>query len=349
MSSQESNLPERPLIAGADARLIQDNVRERSFPVDSNFVGCRLDRFLSLRLARLSRSKANSIIRFGDLEIVPSGRTPKPSLRLQTGESVVLRERLEPEWVQDAEVDILYEDDDLIVVNKPAGMLVHESASVRLNTIQAWLLRQGYMHAEPAHRLDRETSGVLICARVPDMIPVLRDLFASDHPEKIYRALVHDRDNIWSEKQRTTVRVPLGPVHGEVLTVRMGEGTLESCTHAEFLRGGAHVEHGEMSDLKVTIETGRQHQIRVHLEMMGTPIAGDKLYGQSDEFFMAMCDEPNNTELLGTLPFARHALHAWQLVMPHPKDKKKIMHFIAPLPERVWGADAMSWYDTRSD
>ena len=312
-------------------------MRQRVFPVDSNFSGCRLDRFLTLRLARLSRTKANAIIRFGDLEILPSHRRPRPSLKLKVGESVLLRERLDPEWVQDDEVEVLHEDEALIVVNKPAGMLVHESASVRLNTIQSWLERTGEHEAEPAHRLDRETSGVLICARLPEFIPRLRDLFASDHPTKVYRALVLDPDGRWHAGDRESITTPLGPVMGEVLTVRMGEGDLPSCTHVEALGELSHPEFGRLSDLQVTIETGRQHQIRVHLEMMGTPIAGDKLYGQSDDFFMAMCDRPNDRALLATLPFPRHALHAWRLSMPHPQDRGRRMTFEAPLPAELWG------------
>ena len=123
-----------PAIAGESAILIQDNVRERHYPVDSNFSGWRLDRFLSARLARLSRDKANEIAKHGDVTILPDRRKPKPSLKLQVGEVVVLREHLSPEWIQDAQVEVLYEDEDLVIVNKPAGMLVHESASVRLNT-----------------------------------------------------------------------------------------------------------------------------------------------------------------------------------------------------------------------
>lgn len=333
----EQDVPERPRIAGEGAVLLRDNVRERHFPVDGNFIGCRLDRFLTLRLARLSRTKANAIIRFGNLEILPHRRRPRPSMRLQAGETVILREQLDPEWVQDHQVELLHEDDALWIVNKPAGMLVHESASVRLNTVQSWMHRQGEFEAEPAHRLDRETSGVLVCARRPEFIHVLRDLFASEHPKKVYRALVLDPDGVWQEACPHTIREPLGPITGEVLTVRMGAGDLHAVTHVEKVGELEHPRFGRMSDLKVTIETGRQHQIRVHLDMMGTPIAGDKLYGQTDEFFMATCDRPNDAELLETLPFVRHALHAWRLTMPHPMDRGRVMQFEAPLPEDIWG------------
>ena len=324
-----------PAIAGESAILIQDNVRERHYPVDSNFSGWRLDRFLSARLARLSRDKANEIAKHGDVTILPARRKPKPSLKLQVGEVVVLREHLSPEWIQDAQVEVLHEDEDLVIVNKPAGMLVHESASVRLNTIQGYLERHGYEQAEAVHRLDRETSGVLICARTEERVPELRQLFASDHPDKVYRALALDPERVWEPGAKRTITAPLGISEGNELDLRMTHGDLSATTHVVALGEVQHPEFGRLSDLQVTIETGRQHQIRVHLEMQGTPIAGDKLYGQTDAFFMATCDRPDDPELLSQLPFPRHALHAWRLTMPHPRTKKPVT-FTAPLPATIW-------------
>lgn len=332
--------PPRPPIVGEGAHVIHENTRERRFTVDGNFIGCRLDRFLTLRLARLSRTKANAIIRLGDLEVLPHRRRPRPSMRLKAGEVVILREHLPPEWVQDAQVSQLFSDESILILNKPAGMLVHESTGVRLNTIQGWMHRQGRLGAEPAHRLDRETSGVLVCARRPEVLPLLRDLFASDHPEKVYRALVCDPQGVWQPGERRTINVPLGPSQSE-LELRIVEGNLHATTHVVVLHVVEHPDFGRMADLQVTIETGRQHQIRTHLDMMGTPIAGDKLYGQTNEFFMAMCDQPDDLDLLATLPFPRHALHAWRLTMPHPIDVSRRLTFTAPLPIEVWthGAD----------
>lgn len=339
--SEEQPTPKRPALATSRAVLMRENVRERHFDVDSNFDQWRLDRFLCARLARLSRTKANEIARYGDVEVVPPRRI-KPAMKLNKGEVVILRERLEPEWVQDDQVDLLHIDERVIILNKPAGMLVHESASVRLNTIQWYLRRQGYEHAEPVHRLDRETSGVLVCARTPEMVPKLRDLFASDHPDKIYRALVHDPDGRWSPGDELEIDTPLGPVTGRELTVRMGEGKLRALTHVRALGHIEHPKFGRLSDLRVQIETGRQHQIRVHLEMAGTPIAGDKLYGQTDEFFMASCDRPDDPALLDQLAFPRHALHAWKLKMARPGNRRQSIEFTAPLPPRIWSAGELT-------
>lgn len=315
----------------------EQNIRERRFEVDHNFEGWRLDQFLANRLGRMSRTKAQAVTRYGDLTIVPH-RRPKPSLRLHYGDVVIVREHLEPERVQDEQVAILYEDDHLLILNKPAGMLVHESVSVRLNTLQAYLERRGIVGAEPAHRIDKETSGIVVCAKSASLVPTIRGLFASDHPEKIYRAVVMDPERRWEPGQRASLETPLGLVKGPVLELRMGVGELSCLTHVLAISEHTHA-FGRMVDLEVTIETGRQHQIRAHLALEGTPIAGDKLYGQSDEFFMATCDRPDDPTLLEQLPFSRHALHAWRLNMPHPVTNKKA-RFEAPLPQEIW-----SWLD----
>lgn len=314
--------------------LITENIRERRFEVHGNCDGWRLDRFLVRCLPRISRSKAGRIAREGNLEIIPP-RKVKAGTRMRKGDEVILREILAPERIQDAEVEIIYHDDSLIVVSKPAGMLVHESSSVRLNTVQQFLRRRGLDEAEPVHRIDRETSGVLVCAARRGGVPKLRGMFATDHPDKVYRALVLDPDEKWALGEKRTLRTPLGADPTSVLDVKMGLGELSATTHVEVL---GRVEHifGPMADLRVVIETGRQHQIRIHLALEGTPIAGDKLYSLDDAFFMAICERPEARELLEQLPFRRHALHAWQVCFAHP-DTGDMMRFEAPLPA-IWPA-----------
>ncbi|TXD38902.1 RluA family pseudouridine synthase [Lujinxingia vulgaris] len=308
------------------------NIRERRFEVDSNFEGWRLDQFLANRIPRISRSFASKIIRDGDLTIMPPRRA-KASMRLLLGDVVVLREHLEPEEVQDEEAGILYEDEVMLVLNKPAGMLVHESASVRLNTMTHYLQRQGYVDAEPVHRLDRETSGALVCAREHRWVAPLRGVFATDHPEKIYRVLVEDPRGMWTPGRVQTLDTPLGPCPLSRLSIKVGEGDLRAVTHVRAL--SRHVYRGyALSDLEVRIETGRQHQIRAHLAMDGTPVAGDKLYSRDDAFFMAICDAPDDVSLLAQLPFERQALHAWKIALKNPKTGA-LLKVEAPVP-KMW-------------
>ncbi len=305
-----------------EGKLIEENVRERRFEVDNNFEGWRLDRYLANRIEGLSRSKAGRIARDGDVEVVPR-RKVKAGTRLRDGDLVVIREYLEPERVQDHQVETLYEDDALLVLNKPAGMLTHETASVRLNTVKYYLRRRGLEEAEPVHRLDRETSGAMVCARTKEFAPALCELFADGDPDKIYRALVVDPKGRWQPGETARLDAPLGFDEESPLPHRVWSGRLEAVTHVEVL-GRSRDPGASLADLKIKIETGRQHQIRVHLAMEETPVAGDKLYSYGDEFFMAITDHPSDEELLSRLHFSRHALHAWRIELTHPVSGKRL-------------------------
>jgi 23S rRNA pseudouridine1911/1915/1917 synthase len=155
-------------------------------------------------------------------------------------------------------------------------------------------------------------------------------MFATDHPEKVYRAIVCDPDRRWLAGARATLTTPLGLLETRV-RVRMGRGDLASTTHVEVVREVELGRFGRGVDLQIQIETGRQHQIRAHLALEGTRIAGDKLYSHDDEFFMAIHDDPDNEALRAQLPFDRHALHAWRITIPHPEHGRPI-RAEAPLP-----------------
>ncbi len=301
------------------------NVRERRYAVDQNFDGWRLDHYLANRIGRISRSRAGEIAKHGDVELVPP-RKVKAGTRLHAGDVVILREHLPDEVVQDDEVVVLHEDDALIVLNKPPGMLVHEVASVRLNTVQKYFERAGRPGAEPTHRIDRETSGLLVCAAAPQWVSPLRTMFATTHPDKVYRALVVDDDEVWAAGDERTFDAPLRLHTESALGLRMIDGDLSAVTHVKVL-----ATRERLADLEVRIETGRQHQIRAHLAMAGTPVAGDKLYTYDDDFFMAICDYPDDLELRARLPFPRHMLHAWRIRFARP-DNGQPATFECPLP-----------------
>jgi len=312
---------------------LNENVRVREFEVDQNYQGWRLDHFLSDRIPRLSRTQANQIIRYGDISIEPH-RVLKPSTKLKYGELIVLKEHLPPELVQDDEVQILFQDDSILLLSKPAGMLVHEAGQIRLNTVQEYLVRLGYLEAEPAHRIDKETSGIVLCVLNRELLPKTRGLFA-DHKKvtKTYRAVVDDADHFWTPGAQKTIDIPLGLDPTSFLGVRMTRGDLACRTYATCLR--VEVSDGQrFCDLEVQIETGRQHQIRAHMALCGTPIVGDKLYTFDDEFFAAITDRPCDPELLGRLATPRHMLHAWKIEFEHPKDAIMVSAQ-SPLP-KIW-------------
>ncbi len=312
---------------------IEENVRVRSYEVDHNFVGWRLDEYLANRIDGMSRTLAARVIKEGNATVAPRRRA-KPSTRLRLDDVVTLRQELPPEEVQDHQVAPLFRDAHLLILDKPAGMLVHETATTRLNTITHYLLRQGLPEAEPVHRIDRETSGVLVCALTAGVVAPLRGLFAGDDPRKMYRALVLDPDHRWPPGERATLTTPLGFDPTSRLPMRMAKGDLSATTHVQALRRIDH-PYSPMADLRIRIESGRQHQIRVHLFMEGTPIAGDKLYGQTDDFFTDICDHPDDQALLARLPFPRHALHAWRIELTPPITDDRIA-VEAPLPT-IWG------------
>lgn len=311
--------------------LITENIRERRFDVDTNFDGWRLDQFLANRLGRISRSRAGRIAKSGDIEVIPR-RKVKAGTRLRDGDVVILREHLPPEEVQYDEVELLHRDREVLVLYKPAGMLVHETPRIRLNTIQLYLETQGFSGAEAVHRLDRETSGVLVCAATPQQVAPLRSMFATTDPRKVYRALVDDPGEQWTPGDETTIEVGLRLAEETRLGLRMVEGDLEATTHVRALD-----RVGRFADLEVRIETGRQHQIRAHLAMQGTPVAGDKLYTYDDAFFMRLHDNPDDAELKAMLPFERHMLHAWKIGLTHPDGAR--LEVEAPLPPG-WGHGA---------
>lgn len=320
---------------GRRGRRIEENVRIRRFEVDQNFEGWRLDTFLARRIETMSRSLAGRVAKSGNVEVWPP-RKVKAGTRLQFGDVVILQQELPAEYVLDEFVEILYEDEALLVLDKPAGMLVHETATVRLNTITHYLQRQGYSAAEPVHRLDKDTSGVLICARAPEFIAPLHEEFRSLRPVKLYRALAVDSERVWVPGEKRTIKEPLGFDQESELPMKVWRGDLSATTHVQVLGRRPH-PMGELADLEVQIVTGRQHQIRVHLAMAGTPIAGDKLYGKDDHFFRQITDHPDDEALLAELHYPHHALLARMVRIRHPLTGEEL-EFEAPL-RAPWSGD----------
>jgi len=312
--------------------LIEENVRVRRWEVDQNFDGWRLDKFLENRIGTISRTRAGEIAKHGDVEVLPD-RKIKAGTFLRDGDTVIVREHLDPEWVQDPQVEILYRDGAVIALDKPAGMLIHEVGPTRLNTIEKYLERRGFEGAHPAHRLDRETSGVVVCAAEESLRRPLHEMFKRREVEKVYRALAVDEEGRWEPGRTETLDQPLGDDESSEIRHKKGPGDRRAVTHVEVRRRREY-DGTPLADLVIEIETGRQHQIRAHLALEDTPVAGDKLYAKDDRFFRAITDYPDERELLERLTFQRQALHAWRLDLPHPTRDRRIS-FEAPLPE-IW-------------
>ncbi|MCX4242828.1 RluA family pseudouridine synthase [Paraliomyxa miuraensis] len=295
--------------------------------------GYRVDRFIHARITRLSRTRIRAIIERGQ---VRDGRGPivRPAHRVRAGQVVTVMRPAPPEPEVVLDYAVRHQDPDLLVIDKPAGLPVHPSARYHRHTLTAVMrTRLGVGHGwEMAHRLDRETSGVMVFGRRGGSGSVLKRSFQHREVHKEYLALVHGR-----LEGSCTVEIPLGPAQGSEIRVKMGprsplQGGLPASTEVEALA------HGDFRDGPITLvrarpRTGRQHQIRVHLAELGHGIVGDKLYGIEESWFLDVVEHGRPLSELGeTLGLWRHALHAARLELPHPRDGQ-CMSFFAPWPE----------------
>ena len=292
--------------------------------------GWRLDHFLKRRIGRLSRTRIQAILR--EQIFFTDGRSVRPAAAVHAGETILLRRPapIEPEVPR--QFGILYEDESVLVIDKPAGLPMHTTAKFWRNTLTA-LLRERYpgKQMEVAHRIDRETSGVLLIARGRPVASYLTRAFARRDVDKTYLALVKGQPPDAGVIDRP-LRLLDTPSH-----VMMGPAPdgLHAVTRFRVVRRFAGHALCEAKP-----ETGRQHQIRVHFQSLGHPIVGDKLYGAGEALFMRACDVGVTPELLAAFDgLPRHALHAHRLTFPHPSDGRRLT-IESPLP-----ADLVDYMD----
>jgi 23S rRNA pseudouridine1911/1915/1917 synthase len=296
------------------------------FRVPPEVAGQRLDLFLQSQLRRTSRTRAQFIVRASAYD--EHGKRLRPGSRVVADQVVLL---WRPPWDEVAvptEVPILYEDDYLLAVDKPAKLPVHPTARYHHNTLIKVLQR-----ARPStflslgHRIDRETSGVLLVAKTAECDRALkRDLENRAGIEKIYTAITWGIPVAEGETLRVDKPLELDPT--SKTRVKMRVGTELS---ASTIFRGAGVR-GDYALVRCELLTGRQHQIRVHLASLDTPIVGDKLYGIDETYFTRDADGVLDEAGLADLELPRHALHATELRLEHPITRKPL-EVIAPLPE----------------
>ncbi len=301
---------------------------ERWFVVEDVFDGFRLDHYLKRKIPRLSRNKLQQIIRT-QLHRA-DGATLKPNSKVREGQRFVLRRPARPEPPCPRRFDVIYRDEWLMAVDKPAGLPMHASAKFYFNTLTR-ILSETY-EDEPelqiCHRIDRETSGIIIVARTKAAARVLKQAFAKHRVDKTYRAIVHGVPE-WTE---TRIDLPLGLVEDEdaLISIRMEvrDGALPSVTDVVV-----DEVRGDYTLVTCKPVTGRQHQIRAHLAAVGHPIVGDKLYGHGDEAFAAYCDGGMTDELLARFELPRQALHAAAIEFPHPDTREPFVIDCAMPPD----------------
>lgn len=304
-----------------------------SFRVPNELEGQRLDRFLHWRIPRLTRERARAIIE--NCATDPSGKRRRPFERLHAGEIVLLvRERFaEPDAPRTFAV--LYQDEAMLALDKPAGLPVHPSATFHKNTLTA-LLRERFGDAAPhlAHRLDKETSGVVLCGTAGPDDTALKKQFEARTVSKSYLAIVRGL----VEADEGVIDRPLGrrmqrDVPSDLDTVEHLMVEVREDGQAARTRFRVLERAGDRTLVQLWPETGRQHQLRVHLASLGHPILGDKLYGpEGHDLFQELIDAGAMSDSLSErLGHHRHALHAAELSVDHPRTGARVT-FTAPLP-----------------
>ena len=275
----------------------------------------RLDRFLAEHLPQFSRSRIQQLIRSGAITV--NGRSARPSDTVRIGDAIQLVEppveqiETEPEAIP---LEIIFEDEDLIVINKPAGLVVHPGAGHREHTLVNALLHHcpglsqigGKERPGIVHRLDKETSGCLVVAKNDVTHRALSDQFASRAVDKIYLALVSGK----LRKTSGSIDEKIGrhPVHRQKMSVDSRRGRLAKTEYRVLCAGEG------ITLVECRLHSGRTHQIRVHMHHVGHPVIGDKIYRSKT------ADR-----------YERQMLHAWKLGFRHPRSGEWT-EFQAPVP-----------------
>jgi 23S rRNA pseudouridine1911/1915/1917 synthase len=275
--------------------------------------GQRVDVFLSKRIARMSRSLAARLVKTGRVRKLPGPGSLRPSMRVAEGDQVIVKRRPLVEGpVDEIKIPVIHEDARVLAVNKPGDLVVHPTASAYQRTlIRILRTRRNEPALDLAHRIDKETSGLILLARDFEAASSLKTQFAERRVEKAYLAVVKGR----VAQDELTIDVPLR-LADTVTNVVMephpdGGPALTSVTVLSRGRDATLVE--------ARPKTGRQHQIRVHLQQSGHPILGDKLYLGGEEFFMdALRGQYDQAHLVEALGHSRQALHARGATFYHP-------------------------------
>ena len=304
--------------------------RDYSFRVDLAVAGKRLDVYLASVLHDITRARIKKLIE--EKSVLVNGQQSKPSHKVRDKDHIDVRvppprvSNIKPEYIA---INVLYEDDDIIVVDKMAGMVVHPAAGHGSGTLVNALLAHcnnlsgigGDMKPGIVHRLDRGTSGVLVVAKNDLAHQSLSRQFKNRDVKKIYNALVY------------------GPVKGEegIIETSIGRSLKDRKRFSSRTRKGRNAltewkvvkrYQNDLTFLEIRLRTGRTHQIRVHFTELGHPLVGDIVYGSKRQLHRIQSSQRQKV----VAAFARPALHAARLGLTHPVSGKW-MEFEAPLPE----------------
>lgn len=326
----------------------------REIEVPRDAAGQRLDQFLATQLEGVSRSRVQLLLEQGDVRV--DGATPKASLKLRGGERITVTGEPHPAPLkaepEDIPLNVVYEDEHLAVIDKPAGMMVHagsgltEDARSRGTLVNALLFRfkklsatGGELRPGIVHRLDKDTSGLIIVAKNDRAHAALAEKFSGREIHKTYVALVQGH----VERAKGTITAAIGrdPDRRTRMTTKPQENARAAVSHYEVVRK-ISTRFGKFTLVRVRIETGRTHQIRVHMSSIGHPVVGDTLYGASSQLTDQVAAQAATSRAARRnaeperLRLGRNFLHAAELVFTHPITKKELA-LSAPLPPELEG------------
>lgn len=301
------------------------------FKVSADAAGQRLDKFLRKRLEDMPLSHLYKLVRTKKVRV--NGARADIARLLQPGDEITVHVLQatqapppRPASAVRQDFGVLYEDEHLLACDKPAGLAIHPGSGITGDTlvdqVRAYLERQGLRTPEgefkpsPAHRLDRETSGVVVVAKTRQAMVRLTEIFTKGDADKTYLALAKGR----FQRDEGAIDLRL-PEHQQTFASKKERGVnmQEARTRWRKLAGGE-----EATLLELTIETGRTHQIRRHLDAIGHPVVGDGKYG----------DFPFNRIAQRQWGLRRMFLHSLRLSLPHPISKKRLV-LLAPLPQEL--------------
>ncbi|HEU4388608.1 MAG TPA: RluA family pseudouridine synthase [Blastocatellia bacterium] len=301
--------------------------------VPAEAAGSRIDSYLATSLVEASRTRIQRALEDGD--ILVNDRVVKPSYRLRAGDRIEVDlpepppSQLIPEPIP---IKVVYEDDDLIVVDKPAGMVVHPGAGIPTGTLANALVyhfqelsgSSGSLRPGIVHRIDKETSGLMVVAKNDRAHELLSEQFRMRQVFKMYIALVHGR--VSTAAGEIIGRIGRSPHNRTRMAVLRGSAGREAITAFEVAE-----RFSQFTLLKVQIKTGRTHQIRVHMAHIGHPVVGDDVYGSGRVKTVQSSQVRREIQNLG-----RHFLHSGQLGFVHPGSGKRI-ELMSELPEDLVG------------
>ena len=318
-------------------------MEELVVPVEA--AGWRLDQFLTSKLEGISRSRVQQLVEQGD--VLVEGKREKASLKLRGGEVIQVhgKQQVTPleAHAEDIPLEIVYEDDDLAVVNKPAGMMVHAGSGATDEARSGGTLVNALLHRFKAlssvggdlrpgivHRLDKETSGLILIAKNDNTHEALAEMFASRQMTKTYITVVQGK----LPEDAATIQTPISrdAVRRTRMTTRRIEGARNAISHYRVVER-LETRFGPFTLARVRIETGRTHQIRVHMASISHPVVGDTLYGAPAKI-IALPLSVTRKAAREVLELGRNFLHSSELEFTHPISGK-LIQLTSPLPEEL--------------